>query len=559
MFSRKNKKKTRGIDFDEILMDARNIPGYHRDSFEGVLENPIKKNVFIFLGFFFFFAGIIFLSRMGFLSIIRGDYFLTRAQTNYLREVVRESERGIIFDKDENPLTFNELTELDNKKQWVRAYPIEGFLHSIGFLSRKESRYLAKGASGLEFMYDDILKGFPGKLIEEVNAAGDVLGFGITDNGKEGLNILSSISSDLSTGILNSLDETAKIYGFSGGAAVVINPKNGEVLSLVSIPEFDPNILSKGASQETIQKLIFDAKKPFFNRAVSGLYPPGSIIKPAIALAALSEKTIDSKKEILSAGPIVLKNPFSPDKSDIFPDWKNHGWVDMKKALAISSDIYFYTIGGGYQDQNGLGVWNILKYLEKFGFNEITGIDLPGESKGILPDPTKRTSDGRKWGIGDTYHASIGQGDLQVTPVAMSVYASILANSGFFYSPHLAKAVLGENGKILEKFSYSENNVDISKEAFDVVREGMRDAVKYGTAVGLSGYPIEVAAKTGTAEIGNTGRVHSWSIGFLPYDDPQIAWAIVMENGSVHNTIGATFVASQMIQWIVENNFLQSI
>lgn len=123
----------------------------------------------------------------------------------------------------------------------------------------------------------------------------------------------------------------------------------------------------------------------------------------------------------------------------------------------------------------------------------------------------------------------------------------------------MAKAILGKNGEVLEKFSYSKNKVDISVEVFDVVREGMRDAVKYGTAIGLSGYPIEIAAKTGTAEIGDTGRVHSWSIGFLPYDEPKIAWAIVMENGSAHNTIGATFVASEMIRWMVENNFLQSI
>ena len=555
MFSEKAKK----VDMDEILMDVRNIPGYHRESFEGALESPIKKNVFIFLGFFFFLFSVIFLSRIGFLNIARGNDFLARSQTNYLREVVRESERGVIFDRDKNSLTFNELSESDGKKQWIRAYPKEGFLHSVGFLTRKENRYLAKGASGLELMYDDILNGFPDKFIEEVNAAGDVFGSGVTQKGSNGLNILTSISSGLSARVLRSVEETAKTYGFNGGAVVVLNPKNGEVFSLVSFPEFDPNILSKGASQGVVNKLVTDSKKPFFNRAISGLYPPGSIIKPAVAAAALSEKIIDQKKEILSAGPIVLKNPFSPDKPDIFPDWKDHGWVDMKKALAISSDIYFYVIGGGYQDQNGLGVWNILKYLEKFGFNSITGVDLRGESKGTFPDPEKGTSDGRKWSVGDTYHISIGQGDLKVTPVAMSVYASILANSGVFYPPHLAKAVIGQNGKVLEKFSYLENSVDIPKEIFGVVREGMRDAVKYGTAVGLSVYPVEVAAKTGTAEVGNTGRVHSWSIGFLPYDDPKIAWAIVMENGPIYNTVGATFVVSEMIQWIAENNFLDSL
>lgn len=557
MFLQKN-KKTRNIDFDEILMDAHNIPGYHRESFEGVLENPIKKEIFIFLGFLFLLTGIVFLSRTGFLDIVKGSFFLERAQTNYLREIVHEPERGIIFDRDQNPLTVNEAMGLDKEKKWVRAYSKEGFLHSIGFLTHKENRFIAKGASGLELAYDDILKGFPDKFIEEVNAIGEALGSGITEKGKKGGNILSTISSQLSIQVLHSIMNTSQIYGFNGGAAVVLNPKNGEVLALLSSPEFDPNILSKNASQEEISELIFNKKKPFFNRAVSGLYPPGSIIKPAIAAAALAEGIVDSKKTILSASPIVIQNPYFPEHSDIFPDWKQHGLVDMKKALAVSSNIYFYTIGGGYKDQVGLGIWNILKYLEKFGFNSVTGIDLPGESKGRLPNPQEKIGV-RSWGLGDTYHISIGQGDLQVTPVAMAVYASILAQKGIFYPPHLAKAILSEREEILEEFSYSENKVDISQVVFDIVREGMRDAVKYGTASGLSRYPVEIAAKTGTAEVGDTGRVHSWSIGFLPYDNPKIAWAIIMEDGPIENNVGATFVASEMIQWIVENRFLQNL
>lgn len=552
-------KKNKNVDFDEILMDAHNIPGFHRESFEGTLENPIKKQVFIFLGTFFLLTGAIFLFRVGFLDIAQGDYFLSRAKNNYLREVIYESERGIVFDRDKNPLTFNEFLDPEKNNQWVRNYRNFGFLHSIGFLTRKDDLFLARGASGLELMYDNILKGSPNKLIEEVNATGNVMGFGVTAKGQKGSSILTSISSGLSERIARLVESTANAHGFIGGAAVVIDTRNGEIIALVSFPEFDPNIFSKGVSQEIVRNLTSSSKKPFFNRAVSGLYPPGSIVKPAVAAAALAENIIEEKKEILSAGPIVLKNPFFPDKPDVFPDWKNHGWVDMKKALSLSSDIYFYVIGGGYQDQKGLGVSNILKYFEKFGYNSLTGVDLPGESRGVFPDPEKETSDKRNWSIGDTYHLSIGQGDLQVTPIAMSVYASILANRGFFYPPHLGKAILGDNGKILEKFSYAENMVDIPKEVFAVVREGMRDAVRYGTAVGLSGYPIEIAAKTGTAEIGNTGRVHSWSIGFLPYEEPKIAWAIVMENGSVHNTIGATFVASQMIQWLVENKFLDSL
>lgn len=565
MFSEKSRKlkriaglKTKDVAMDEILMDVRNIPDFHRESFEGVLENPIKKEIFIFLGFSFFIAGIVFLSRIGFLEIAKGESFLVRAEQNFIREIVMETERGIIFDRDNNPLTFNEFDDTSKEKKWTRAYPKEGFLHSIGFLSRKEDQYLAKGASGLELMYDDILNGSPNKFIEEINATGEIIGSGITEEGGEGSSILSTISSGLVLQLSRSIENTKNTYGFNGGAAVVLNPQNGEVLALLSSPEFDPNILSKKASTEEVNKLITDSKKPFFNRAISGLYPPGSIVKPAVAAGALAEGIISSEKQILSTTPIIIKNPFSPDRPDIFPDWKYHGWVDLRRALAISSDIYFYAIGGGYEDQKGLGVLNIEKYLKKFGFGDFTGVDLVGEKIGSLPDPEKKIN-GRKWSIGDTYHLSIGQGDLQVTPIAMALYASMLAKRGEFYPPHLAKAILGKSGEILEKFSYSHNKIDIQKEIFNIVREGMRDAVKYGTASGLSGYAVDIAAKTGTAEIGDTGRVHSWSIGFLPYDEPKVAWAIVMENGPISNTIGATFVASEMIQWIMNNNFLQNL
>ena len=552
MFSRKN-KKYRQIDVDEIFMDSFNIAGYHRESLEGVLENPIGKKVFTFLGSGFLLVAIVFLLRVGFLQIAKGEDFAHRAQDNYLREIIVEPERGVIFDRNKNALTTNE-------KESGRHYPTEGFLHSIGFLTRKDNIFLSTGASGLEALYDEVLNGTPGKVIEEINAKDEIVGSGFVVESKSGGGLLTSLDFGLQVKLSQSIKLTAQTYGFTGGAGVVINPKTGEVIALTSIPEFDPNILIENPKKEIINALVNDHKKPFFNRAVSGLYPPGSIVKPAVAAAALVEGIIDPKKEILSAGPIIIKNPFSPDKSDFFPDWKPHGWVDMRKALAVSSDIYFYTVGGGHADQRGLGVWNIEKYFREFGFGKKTGIDLPGEKEGFLPDPEKETGDGRKWGIGDTYHLAIGQGDLQVTPVQMAFYASLLAGSGEAAYPHIVDAILNKDNDVIEKFSYSSYKVDgIGKEIFNEVREGMRDAVKYGTAVGLSGYPIDIAAKTGTAEIGNTGRVHSWSIGFLPYEDPKIAWAIVMENGSVANTVGGTFVASQMIQWMIANNFLQSL
>src|SRR3989344_6073412 len=375
MFSRKN-KKYRQIDVDEVFMDSFNVAGYHRESLEGALEDPIGKSVFTFLGVGFLLVAVVFLSRVGFLQIAKGDDFTHRAEDNYLREIIVEPERGVIFDRNKTALTTNE-------KEFGRRYPSEGFLHSIGFLTRKDNLLLSSGASGLEALYDEILKGIPGKIIEEINAKDEVVGSGFVVESRAGGGLLTSLDRGLQTRLLQAIASTADTYGFTGGAGVVMNPQTGEVLALSSAPEFDPNILIENPKKDIVDKLVNDPKKPFFNRAVSGLYPPGSIVKPAVAAAALAEGVIDSKKEILSSGPIIIKNPFSPDKSDFFPDWKPHGWVDMRKALAVSSDIYFYTVGGGHEGQSGLGVWNIEKYFREFGFGKKTGIDLPGEKEGL--------------------------------------------------------------------------------------------------------------------------------------------------------------------------------
>ena len=554
------RKNNKSIDVDEVFMDVRNIPGYHRENFEGMLENPIGKRMFAALGVAFLITGFVFLSRVGFLEVARGEAFRERATKNYLRTAPLEPERGIIYDRDGNALTVNEReTTPDGGEKWTRRYPKKGFLHVIGFLTRKDDAFFARGVSGLELMYDEILRGEPGKKLEEVNATGEVVESGTSIKSQSGENILTTIDSNLQIKLTEAIEATARDRGFVGGAGVVLDLSNGEVLAIASAPEFDPNILSKNTEKSVVQKLITDPKKPFFLRSVSGLYPPGSIAKLAVAAGALNEHIIDPKKQILSTGSISVPNPFNKDLPTIFPDWKAHGWVDMVRALAVSSNVYFYAIGGGYEDQQGLGVSDIERYLRLFGFGEKTGIDLPGEKQGSLPDP-KAKQGGRKWSIGDTYHLAIGQGDLQVTPVQMAVYVSAIASRGTLLYPHIVRATVGKNKKVIEQFSYTPKKVTIlPDEVFTILHEGMREAVRSGTASGLSGLPVSIGAKTGTAELGDTGRVNSWSIGFLPYENPKIAFAILMENGDRNNTIGATFVASEVIRWISDTNFLQKI
>ncbi len=538
-----SKHKQDNIEVDEIFLDSANLPGYDRENLEGTLENPIRKSFFLWLGWIFLIFGSIFAGKVSFLQIVRGAEFRERASKNYLKVITEYSARGLIYDRDGKALVKNIV--LDGKLR--RVYPSAGFLHVLGF----------KNESGLEASYDEILRGVQTKKAEEIDANGNSISSGILEKGKPGKNIQTTLSSDLQTKFAEIIFSTIKERGFLGGAGIILNPADGEILALVSEPEFDPNILIFNPTEESVNKLLKDPGKPFFNRAVSGLYPPGSIVKPALAIAALVENIISPNKKILSTGSISLPNPYNPIKPNVFLDWKAHGWVDMKEALAVSSDVYFYEIGGGYQDQKGLGPWNIKKYLAMFGFSSLSGIDLGGEARGHIPDPDEK-QDGRDWTIGDTYNISIGQGDILVTPLQAAVYAMALANKGDMSYPHIVKAILDQDKSIVEKFDYPpKQKINISSEVFDVARAGMRQAVLTGTAYGLAGLPVELAAKTGTAEIGDTDKVHSWSIGFFPYENPKFAYAVLMESGPRSNTIGATYVASQIIRWMLDTGFVR--
>ena len=550
---RKNNKE---IEIDEIFLDQKNAPGFHQENMEGMLENPIKSRIFWFLGVFLISTLSVFGLRVGYLQLARGEELKERSEKNYLRVASKSSQRGIIYDRSGNSLAWSDTAETES----LRKYLPVGFLHVLGFLTAPEKEGDApRGASGLEATYEEVLQGAPDKNIEEVDAKGNVVERGILEKGQEGKNILTGISRDLSIKLAEAIDSTKEERGFKGGAGVFMDIKSGEILALANAPEFDPNLLFKKNSSEEINKLLHDEGKPFLNRATSGLYAPGSIVKPALAAGALLESIITPDKRILSTGSISLPNPYDPLRPNVFLDWKAHGWVDMRQALAVSSDVYFYEVGGGYQDQKGLGPWNIKKYLSMFGFGEKSGIDLPGEKSGHLPDPSEKQG-GRDWAIGDTYHMAIGQGDVTVTPIQMVSYTAAIASDGVLRYPHLVRAVLDKNKKPLQIFSYPPKRIlPISPDIFKVIKEGMRDSVKFGTAQGLSGLPIEIAAKTGTAEIGGTKNVHSWSIGFFPYENPRVAFAVLMESGPRQNTVGATYVATQVIRWITDTGFLSKL
>jgi penicillin-binding protein 2 len=308
-----------------------------------------------------------------------------------------------------------------------------------------------------------------------------------------------------------------------------MNPKTGEIISLISYPSYDNNIFIK--EREKVKEILKNPYSPMFNRIVSGLYNPGSTIKPILAVGALEEKIIDPNKKILANGEIRIPNPYFPGKYSVFKDWKVHGWVDMREAIANSVNVYFYTIGGGYGDQIGLGVWRIKKYFELFGLGRKTGIDLLKEEAGYIGDPElkKKNIFDPIWRIGDTYNISIGQGEILVTPLQIALFTSALAENKIVV-PYIVKKIYDQNGKIIyerKPIIVKENLV--KPENLRIVQEGMRMTVTSGTAKILKDLKIEVAGKSGTPQILGKKKLNAIFTGYAPYQNPEIVMTLFIE------------------------------
>jgi penicillin-binding protein 2 len=409
------------------------------------------------------------------------------------------------------------------------------------------------GREGLEKSYEEILRKNPGKIISERDALGNVISKKVVSSPESGKSLVLWLDADLQRKITEELDKVLKSVGSEAGAAIAIDPKTGGVLSLVSIPSFDNNVFNKGSNPKIIEDLLNDPQEPLFDRAIAGGYPTGSTIKPLIASAALEEKIIKPEKEINCQGFIDIPNPYDPTNPTRKSDWAVHGSTDMRKAIAESCDVYFYTVGGGYGNQEGLGPSRIKKYLELFGLGSQTGIDLPGEKKGFIPDPAWKKSyfqnkSDQIWRDGDTYNLAIGQGYLLVSPLQVATSFASIANNGKLLKPQLVKEIIDSDKNVVEEFApqvLRENFID--PENLQIVREGMREAVTYGSSVTLNDLPVKAASKTGTAEVGN-GNYHNWVTVFAPYDDPQIVLTIVIEN--VERLQAAALpVAKSVLNW----------
>ncbi|MDP3661633.1 MAG: penicillin-binding transpeptidase domain-containing protein [bacterium] len=548
----KKKKFTTEISPDEIFLDDVNLPEFDKAQFEGRIERPLGGGSAVALGVFFLLVVVIFGTRLWQIQIAEGNAYAERSLANTLKTTPLFAERGRLLDRNGEQLAWN-APDTKHDEFLARRYTARsGSAHTIGFLkypSKDSSGFYVRndfnGVAGAESEYNEALAGENGVRTIEFDVRRTVVSESVVDLPRKGDDLTLTIDARLNEVLYGLLMERVRAVGFEGGAAALMDVENGEVIALTSAPEYEPQVLSNGVPAARISAFVNDQKKPFLDRATAGLYAPGSIVKPLLAAAALEENIITPEKQILSTGFISIPNPYDKKRTSIFNDWKAHGWVDMRQALAVSSNVYFYEIGGGFENQKGLGIARIEKYLRLFGLGEALADPLLGGASGTIPGPEwkKITFPNDLWRVGDTYNTSIGQYGILVTPLQMLRAISAVANGGILLQPTL---IAGEKT--------DEQNVSVSNENLRVVREGMRLAVTEGSAGGLYLPFVSVAAKTGTAEVGiSKKRVHSWVVGFFPYEAPRYAFVVLLEKGPRENTVGGVYVMKQFFEWLALN------
>jgi penicillin-binding protein 2 len=363
IFRRGKIERSEDIAPDEIFLDDRNIPEFDLQQFEGRIERPIPARSLLVVSIVFLSIGLLFAGRAGMLQVAWGEEYAALGEKNRLEHEYLFPERGVITDRNGIELAWNAPSEETLGFSLRRYIAKGGFGHILGYLhypARDKSgvfyRTDYEAAVGVEAAYNDSLKGKRGLRIIETDALGNVVSESVIDPPRAGENLTLSIDARVQSIWYDRIREVALAHGFTGGAAGIMDIATGELIALTSFPEFDSNVMTDGKDVDLIASYGTDKRMPFLHRAISGLYTPGSIVKPIYAAGAYHEGIITPGKQILSTGSISVPNPYVEDQETIFNDWKAHGWLDMKNAIGWSSNVYFYEIGGGYKDQKGLGM-----------------------------------------------------------------------------------------------------------------------------------------------------------------------------------------------------------
>jgi len=530
-----------------------------------------KSRFYIFLGFlvigFLLLAG-----RLFELQVIFGSQNRALAEGNRIKKEVIPAPRGIIYDRygkelvrniplyrlqiengeckeeegcfkiisRDEALTLEAQGETENLRMDIGRDYVYGevLAHLLGYLGEatKEEVELGKyqmgdlvGRMGIEEKYDHLLRGQDGGLIYEV----DTYGHKVREIGRfepiPGQDLHLLIDARLSKKAYQAL-------AGKPGAVVISKAEDNEILSLVSSPSFDPNLLSrtenKGSkTQEEIKELFEDPQKPFFNRAISGSYPPGSIFKIVTATAGIEEGKVNENTTYTDVGQIKIGDY-------IYRNWyfsqygKTEGEINLVRAIKRSTDTFFYKVG------EWVGATRLSEWASAFGLGKKTGINLPGEVAGFVPNPReKERLTGERWFLGNTYHFAIGQGDILTTPLQINSLTTIIANGGHLCRPTLLK----DEEKDCQSLRLEELSLRL-------VKEGMKEACSpEGTAFPFFDFQPQVACKTGTAEFGDPeGKTHAWLTAFAPEDKPEIVATALIEKGGEGSEVAAPVVKEIM-------------
>ena len=548
-------RKRQDISYDEILLDASNLPSWNTGRLEGRMELPLRKINVYFVGGIFLVVALTFFGPLFKLQAIEGAELATRGEMNRSERALIIAERGVIHDRRGELIAWNELDETGQHDFPVRAYSDRnGLGQLIGYVSypRKDSsgfyyrtEYL--GRDGVEGTYNEMLAGDNGTQLVEVNVHGSVISEHAVEAPIPGAGLSLSVDAELSEFIYDVIASTTAANGFRSGAGAIMDVHTGELVALTSFPSYDPEVLADGADVAQIDAYNNDNRFPFLNKVVSGLYTPGSVVKPFVAYGALAEGVITPSTVIVSTGALTIPNPYDPSNPAIFRDWRQSlGAMTVVDAIAYSSNVFMMTIGGGHESIRGLGITKLASYFKMFGLGEKTGITLSGEGTGVVPTPAwKEAVFNDEWRIGDTYLTSIGQFGFQSTPLQILRGYAALANGGTLVTPQVIKDAEGE--KI---------DLKLNPSHLAVVQDGMRRTVIQdgGTARALQRSDVEIAAKSGTAELGESkANVNSWIAGFFPYKEPRYAFVLLMEYGPRTNTVGAGSVMGKVFDWMALN------
>lgn len=543
--------------YNDDKVDELFIPNFDPERVN-LVKSPFRAALIFVVSIIVFF--ILFLKLFN-LQIINGAEYIKLADGNRVQIKLIHAPRGVIYDRNNKILARNDpgfrmgkmfLTRDDALKleisgdakskdlevDHVRLYPLsEKTAHVLGYVSEisanelKETRFFGYkpgdkiGRNGVEEAYEKYLRGIDGGEIIEVDAKGQKLRTLRTVEAIPGKNLILSIDADLQTVVFKILSEAVRKSDSCCGAVVVMEPQTGAILSMVSLPSFDP---------QNIESFLKGDNFPFLNRSISGNYPPGSTFKIVSSLAGLSSGKITAQTTFEDTG-VVSIGPYT------FSNWyftqygKVEGSVNLVKALQRSNDTYFYRLS------QLVGEINLQDIAKKLGMNKKTGIDIPGEEMGLIPDKDwKQKTFNEVWFPGDTLHMAIGQGFVLSTPMQITNLLSFIASGGIKVTPHVAK-----------QFNFKKSKESIFKDTdLSLVKKGLAQVPKEGgTAWPFYDFPIDSGGKTGTAEYGDpAGRTHAWYTGFAPSDDPKIAATVLVEGGGEGSSVAAP-VVKEIMRW----------